>query len=257
MKTMPADAGSAARVLPLIDLTSLGDDDTAAKVERLCADAVTELGPVAAVCVWPRFVTTAAALLQGTAVGIAAVANFPDGSTDVSRAVADGAAIVAAGGTEVDVVYPWRALASGDQTSGPAVVSAVRTAVGSDVTLKVILETGELADEQLIRRAAADAMAAGADFLKTSTGKTEHSVTPETAQVLLDVIKNSDRPVGLKISGGVRTVVQATVYLDLVDAVMGPDWASQATFRFGASGLLTDVLGMAGTSSQSMGEDTY
>lgn len=257
MEKTAADADAAARVLPLIDLTSLGDDDTESKIEQLCTDAVTTVGPVAAVCVWPRFVATAAALLSDTPVGVAAVANFPDGSTSAERAVADARAIVAAGGTEVDVVYPWRALQSGDRTSGPALVAATRAALGPGTTLKVILETGELQDEQLIRLAAADAVAGGADFLKTSTGKTEHSATPEAARVLLDVIEASDRPVGLKVSGGVRTVAQAMVYLDLADTVMGGEWVTPSTFRFGASGLLADVLGNAGSAGPMPGDATY
>jgi deoxyribose-phosphate aldolase len=97
----PTSAELGARILPLIDLTSLGDDDTAAKIERLCADAVTEHGSVAAVCVWPRFVATSAQLLEGSGVGIAAVANFPEGGNDADLAAADARAIVAAGGTEV------------------------------------------------------------------------------------------------------------------------------------------------------------
>lgn len=232
----------AKRVLGLIDLTSLGDDDTEEMIAALCANAETSHGPVAAVCVWPRFVGKAAKLLSGTPIGIAAVANFPKGDPDPSGARNDAMEIVAAGGTEVDVVYPWRALVSGDELIGKELVEATRAVIGPNITLKVILETGELIDADLIRAAASGAISAGADFLKTSTGKTERSATLDAAATLLEVISSTDRQVGIKISGGVRTVEQAVAYLALADEVMGQDWVSSDTFRFGASGLLGDVL---------------
>ena len=237
---------AAERVLPLIDLTSLGDADTTEDIEALCAAAPTAFGPVAAVCVWPRFVAQAAERLAGTSIDVAAVANFPAGDPDPGPAVADAEAIVAAGGTEVDVVYPWRSLAGGDRDVGPALVAATRASIGPDVALKVILETGELVDPELIRIAANHSIEAGADFLKTSTGKTAHSATPEAATVLLEVLADAGRPVGLKISGGVRTTEQAAAYLALADRFMGPGWAEKATFRFGASSLLDDVLAALG-----------
>ncbi|MEM9651193.1 MAG: deoxyribose-phosphate aldolase [Actinomycetota bacterium] len=243
----------AARVLPLIDLTSLGDDDTDDRIVKLCNDATTDYGAVAAVCVWPRFVRLAVSVLDGAPVGIAAVANFPDGSVDPDRAVDDATSIVAAGGTEVDVVYPWRALAGGDETIGPELVAATRSAVGSDIALKVILETGELGEERLIRQAATHAIDAGADFLKTSTGKTAHAATPEAARFLLETVRDSGRPIGVKIAGGIRTVAVAADYLTLADEIMGPDWVGPGTFRFGASGLLGDVLGTAGAAGGSDG----
>ncbi|MEM7274467.1 MAG: deoxyribose-phosphate aldolase [Actinomycetota bacterium] len=235
----------AARTLPLIDLTSLGDDDDEAIVDRLLDQAITAHGPVAAVCVWPRFVARAVERLAGTEVGIAAVANFPEGDADPARAVDDAVAIVEAGGTEVDLVYPWRALASGNTEVGPSLLVAVRDAIGAEVHLKVILETGELGDEDLIRRAALDAVAAGADFCKTSTGKTATSATPEAAAILADVLADrvlDGRPVGLKVSGGIRTVEDAARYLELTERRWGPGRIDAGTFRFGASGLLGDVL---------------
>jgi len=235
----------AARVLPLLDLTSLGADDTPADIERLCARASTPAGPVASVCIWPRFVAQAVALLDGTGIPVCAVANFPDGDDDDARAVSDAAAIVAAGGVEVDVVVPWRGLAAGEGEPVRRLVAAVRSEIGPDLVLKAILETGELADERLIALAGGLALDGGADFLKTSTGKTEHSATPEAARVLLSVLSEragADGPAGLKVSGGVGTTEQAAVYLALADEVLGADRISPATLRFGASRLLGALL---------------
>ena len=121
-------------------------------------------------------------------------------------------------------------------------MAATRAAIGPDVVLKVIVESGELAEPELIRTAAREALAGGADFLKTSTGKTAHSATPQAARILLQAVADNDRPAGVKISGGVKTVSQAGEYLDLADEICGADWAGPKTFRFGASSLLQDVL---------------
>lgn len=240
----------AERVLPLLDLTSLGADDTPADIDRLCAAATTPVGSVASVCVWPRFVAQAVERLDGTGLPVAAVANFPEGDDDDARAIADAAAIVAAGGSEVDVVVPWRRLLAGDAAPVTRLVAAVRSEIGSEIVLKAILETGELGDDQPIRDAGIAALDGGADFLKTSTGKTEHSATPEAARVLLSVLTagtpdaDRRRPVGLKVSGGVGTAEQAAVYLELADAAFGPDGVGPATLRFGASRLLGDLVAL-------------
>ena len=242
----------AAQVLPLLDLTSLGQDDRPADIDRLCAAAQSPAGPVAAVCVWPRFVAQAVDALAGTGIPVAAVANFPEGDDDDDRARADATAIVAAGGTEVDVVVPWRLLADGGGAAADAavtrLVAATRSEIGDDVALKAILETGELADAGLIGRAGLAALEGGADFLKTSTGKTAHSATPEAAQVLIGVLNHFADPGGpdggvlrgLKVSGGVGTVAQAAVYLAMAEecyGTVGPD-----QLRFGASRLLDALL---------------
>lgn len=249
----------AARVLPLLDLTSLGVNDQPADIDRLCVDAKTPVGPVAAVCVWPRFVAQAVDRLSGTGIPVAAVANFPEGDDDDDRAKADAAAIVEAGGTEVDVVVPWRLLADGGGAEADAavarLVAATRAEIGDGVALKAILETGELVDAGLIERAGRAALAGGADFLKTSTGKTAHSATPEAAGILLTVVTEASaepgsrvRPIGLKVSGGVGTVEQAAGYLALADDALGPDQVGPDTLRFGASrllGALLDILAAA------------
>ncbi len=233
-----AQAQATARIaLACLDLTSLNDTDTPADIEKLCAKAQGPHGPTAAVCVWPRFAALARSLLP-PGIAVAAVANFPDGSIDVQRAVRDTGQIVQSGAQEVDVVMPYR-----DLPAAPTLLAAVRRACGS-LRLKVILETGELQDPALIQRACRIALDAGADFLKTSTGKTARSATPEAAVLLLEAIAADpgarDR-VGFKPAGGVRTVADAAVYIALTRAHLGPTAVTPARFRIGASGLLSDI----------------
>jgi deoxyribose-phosphate aldolase len=233
--------------LACLDLTSLNDGDTEADVERLCQRAQGPHGHVAAVCVWPRFAALARARLPAS-IAVAAVANFPGGDADTEHAVRDAAAIVQAGAQEVDVVLPWRALQAGDECACSQLLSAVRRAC-TGLKLKVILESGALQDPRLVRRAAEIALAAGADFLKTSTGKTAVSATAEAANVMLGVIAADPAArtrVGFKASGGIRTVADAAVYVGLVATLLGSDAVHPTRFRIGASALLNDIEAVLG-----------
>ena len=238
---MTTDIKAAARTaLACLDLTSLNDADTAADVEALCQRAQTSHGPVAAVCVWPRFVAQARAALPAS-IKVAAVANFPDGSLDVQRALADVAEIAQAGGDEVDLVLPYRALIAGQSSDVAEFLSEVRFA-SRPLTLKVIIESGELATPERIAQATRLALAAGADFIKTSTGKTQTGATPAAAAVMLKEIKASGLPAaGFKASGGVRSVADAAGYIAQTEAALGADALNPQRLRFGASGLLTDI----------------
>jgi deoxyribose-phosphate aldolase len=235
------DLKAAARTaLACLDLTSLNDRDTAADIAALCRRAQTPHGNVAAVCVWPRFVAQARAVLPAD-IKVAAVANFPDGALDTQRALADIAEIALAGGDEVDVVLPYRTLLADQSTEVAEFLSEVRFA-SRPLTLKVIIESGELAAPERIAQATRLALAAGADFVKTSTGKTSTGATPEAAVVMLKEIKASGLPAaGFKASGGVRTVVDAAGYIAQTEAVLGADALNPQRLRFGASGLLTDI----------------
>ncbi len=243
---------TARTALACLDLTSLNDNDTAADIEKLCARAQGVHGHTAAVCVWPRFAKLARSLLPDS-VAVAAVANFPDGSSDIERAVRDTRAIVDAGAQEVDVVFPWR-----DFAAAPTLLTAVRQA-STGLRLKVILETGELHDEGRIGHACRIALDAGADFLKTSTGKTPTSATPEAARVLLGAIATDAAAcshVGFKPSGGIRTVADAALYIGLTRDALGAGAVTPQRFRLGASGLLNDieaVLGGAGRPAAATG----
>lgn len=232
----------AARALPLLDLTDLADDATEAAARALCARAVTVHGAVAAVCLWPRFVALAAAALAGSPVRIATVVNFPAGGEDTRAVEAETAAALADGADEIDLVMPWRAFLALRPGFAETQILRVKRLCAGRAALKVILETGEIADPAKIRAAAELADGAGADFLKTSTGKVAVNATPEAARILLEVAKASGRPIGVKVAGGIRTVADAAEYLAIADAVMGPGRASPATFRFGASGLLDALL---------------
>lgn len=232
---------AARQALACLDLTSLNEADSAADIATLCARAQTTYGPVAAVCVWPRFVAQARAALP-PGIKVAAVADFPDGALDLPRALADIASIAQAGGDEVDVVLPYKALMAGQRSEVAEFLAEVRHA-SRPLTLKVILESGELATPELIREASRLALAAGADFIKTSTGKSPVSATPEAAAAMLQEIQASGLAhAGFKASGGIRSVAEARVYLDLAARTLGEAALQPQRLRFGASGLLNDIL---------------
>lgn len=238
-RSAPVDAALAARALPLLDLTSLNETDSEADIARLCRRATTY--GTAAVCIWPRFVPLAKSLLRGSGVRLATVANFPHGSDDIARAAQECAAAAADGADEVDVVAPIQAILDGDVGLVTELVHACRTKAPERM-LKVILETGRLDEPARIAAAARAAIMAGADMLKTSTGKSGVGATLEAAAVLLAVIEEAEGRVGLKIAGGIRTTQQAAQYLYLVDHFMGSGWVRPETLRFGASTLLDDLL---------------
>jgi deoxyribose-phosphate aldolase len=234
-------SGTAKRALACLDLTSLNDGDDEAAIAKLCARAVTKHGPVAAVCLWPKFVAQAKAALAGTGVKIATVVNFPTGLEPAADVVAMTKTALADGADEIDLVFPYKRWLRGEKVPAVTVVARVREACGN-ATLKVIVESGAFPALDKLDRACGEIVEAGADFLKTSTGKIETGATPDAARVLLEVsARNPYRDVGVKISGGVRTLADAATYLAFADELRGPDWAAPATFRFGASGLL-DVL---------------
>lgn len=239
--TTPDDVASARRVLALIDLTDLDDHCTPEAIDALCDRANGPFGHTAAVCVWPRFVRRAAERLAGTPVLVATVVNFPAGATDIDVTVGETVQALADGADEIDLVVPYCAFLAGDVPSAEAMVRSVRAAAGPPARLKVILETGGYPDQDSVRRATRLAIDQGADFVKTSTGKTTASASPEAVRTMLTEIRDSGRPVGIKPSGGIRTLADALTYLSLADDIMGGRWASPDTFRFGASGLLDAV----------------
>lgn len=237
------DRTAAARALSVLDLTNLREDCDEGQILALCAKARTPHGLVAAVCIWPRFVRQARGLLgEASAIRIATVVNFPSGDGGIEEAVTEARRAIADGADEIDLVMPYRALLRGDDGAVTAMVKAVRAAVPQPARLKTILETGEIGDPAMIRKASELAIVAGADFIKTSTGKTPANATEEAAAIMLDAIRASGRPVGLKPSGGIGSVPVAARYMALADAKMGEGWAVADRFRFGASGLLDDIL---------------
>ncbi|WP_340614463.1 deoxyribose-phosphate aldolase [Xenorhabdus thailandensis] len=247
---------TAQRALGLIDLTTLNDDDTDEKVIALCRQANSPAGHTAALCIYPRFIPVARKILreQGTPdIRIATVTNFPHGNDDIDIALAETRAAIAYGADEVDVVFPYRTLIAGNEQIGFDLVTACKTVCAeSGVWLKVIIETGELKEAALIRKVSEISIKAGADFIKTSTGKVPVNATLESAEIMLSVIRDmgvGDR-VGFKPAGGVRTTQEAAEYLALAERIMGDKWVDSRHFRFGASSLLGSLLTTLGHQNQ-------
>jgi deoxyribose-phosphate aldolase len=238
---------TAAVALSLLDLTNLKDDCTEAQIETLCARAQTPYGNTAAICIWPRFVAHARNVLGGGhPVRIATVVNFPSGEMEVADVAAETREAIADGADEIDLVIPYRKFIAGNSKPVSDMVAAVRAECKGMVLLKVILETGEIKDTALIRRASELAIDAGADFIKTSTGKVSVNATLEAADIMLRAIRHSGRKVGFKPAGGIGSVADAALYLSLAETIMAPDWPMASTFRFGASGILDDILAVLG-----------
>ena len=250
---------TAKEAISLMDLTTLNDDDTDAIVIDLCHQAHTPVGDTAAVCIYPRFIPIARKTLrqQGTErIRIATVTNFPHGNDDIEIAAAETRAAIAYGADEVDVVFPYRALLSGDDQVGYDLVKACKKACG-DILLKVIIESGELKDPALIRRASEIAIDAGADFIKTSTGKVPVNATLDAAEVMLNVIKEKNPDIGFKAAGGVKDAVTAKAYLDLARKILGKEWVDAEHFRFGASSLLGNLLAELGLGEKADNKGGY
>lgn len=245
------ERGDLLDVLRVVDLTSLDPADGPGVAERLAARAVRpdpgcdDLPHVAAVCLLPALVPLARRLLAGTPVLVATVAgSFPDGRATPAAKAAEAAAAVAAGAQEVDLACDWRAVVAGDDGAVEREVAAVRAAIGA-TPLKAILETGALGEPALVRAAAEAALAGGADWLKTSTGKVEVGATDEAVRELLGLAaaheRAAARPVGVKASGGIRTAAHGRRLLGVARERGGPP-PGPDRFRVGASSLVDDVV---------------
>jgi deoxyribose-phosphate aldolase len=235
-----------------IDLTTLEGADTPGKVAALCSKAMRpdpvdpSIPSVAAVCVYPNLVPVAVERLRGSGVKVASVATaFPSGQAPLDVKLAEVRDVVEMGADEVDMVIDRGAFLSGRYAKVYDEIVRVKEASG-DAHLKVILETGELGTYDNVRRASLLAMAAGADFIKTSTGKLPSAATLPVALVMLeairDVYEETGRMVGMKPAGGIRNAKQAVQHLVLVHETLGPDWLTPDLYRLGASSLLNDVL---------------
>jgi deoxyribose-phosphate aldolase len=254
---------TARHAISMMDLTTLNDDDTEAKVVALCHQAKSPAGNTAAVCIYKQFIPIAKKTLaeQNTPdIKIATVTNFPHGNDDVEAALAETEQAVALGADEVDVVFPYRALIAGNETVGAQLVSRCKQACGDKAALKVIIETGELKTEALITKASHIAIEAGADFIKTSTGKVPVNATLESCRIMLNAIKASGKPVKFKPAGGVRTAEDAQAFIALASDIMGAEWVTKQNFRFGASSLLGNLLttlGLGAVQTDSTNKASY
>lgn len=236
----------AAQAVSLLDLTSLNDNDSEQDIRQLCEqasfiDSQDEPHQVAALCIYPRFIPFARAVLDELGfhqVRLATVSNFPHGRADIDVAVKETRACIAYGADEVDVVFPYRAFMAGDAKTAFNLVAACKAECAAKAQLKVILETGELSDPESIARASDLAIQAGADFIKTSTGKVAINATPESARVMLERIAEQPRAVGFKPAGGIKNLDDVSTYFQLVRDIVGASRLTPAYFRFGASSLL-------------------
>ena len=239
------------KVLSLMDLTRLEANDSAESIQMLCQqmvgchDLAHAVYP-AAVCVYPehiRIVKKALASFSLPSVNIATVVNFPSGNEPVEDTILAVQSAISLGANEIDVVFPWEAYLGKNESAAAYMVKECKHVSKDKVLLKVILETGELKSSDLIYGASRLAIESGADFIKTSTGKVKVNATLQAASSMLKAIKDSGSlTCGFKASGGIRTVEEANRYLMLTDSLMGSQWISAKTFRFGASGLLNDVF---------------
>ncbi len=232
-------------MLRCLDLTSLADDDTDERIRALCVRAMEPgqgLPHLAAVCVAPRFAALARELVGGSGVRLAvATGAFPTGALSAEGRVAEIRAAVDAGADEIDTVLDHAALVEGGEEAVLEQLIASREACPGR-TMKVILETGALPDVGSIRQAAMVAVEAGADFVKSSTGQAAPGVTPEACRAMCEAIRDLGRPVGVKVSGGVRTAKQALDHLAIVEEVLGSAWLTPARLRIGASSLLDALV---------------
>jgi deoxyribose-phosphate aldolase len=238
--------------ISMLDLTTLEGKDSEGKVRQLCRKAIRPLPGdpsvphVAAVCVYPNLVPAAKAALAGSGVKVASVATgFPAGLTPLPIKLEETRRAVAMGADEIDMVIDRGAFLSGDHAAVFEEIASVKVACGP-AHLKVILETGELETYDNVRRASHLAMSAGADFIKTSTGKVAPAATPAVVLVMLEAIRDhyfeTGRRVGMKPAGGVRTTKQALHLLVLVKETLGDAWLTPDLFRIGASTVTNDLL---------------
>ncbi|GII03063.1 deoxyribose-phosphate aldolase [Planobispora takensis] len=247
-----AKAAAIDLAIRMVDLTTLEGADTPGKVRAMCAKAVhpdpgdPSVPKVAAVCVYPDLVAQAVESLGDSGVKVASVATaFPSGRSSLDVKVADTALAVAAGAAEIDMVIDRGAFLAGDYLKVFEEITAIKAACG-EAHLKVILETGELATYDNVRRASWLAMMAGGDFIKTSTGKVQPAATPSVTLIMLEAVRDflaaTGRKVGVKPAGGIRTTKDAIKMLVLVNETAGEDWLHPDWFRLGASTLLNDLL---------------
>ncbi len=238
--------------LSMIDLTTLEGKDTKGKVQQLCYkamhphDTLQNIPTVAAICVYPSHVSTAKRALKGSDINVASVATaFPSGQSNLDVKLDDTKFAVDQGADEIDMVISRGQFLAGDYQFVFDEITAIKEACGK-AHLKVILETGELDTLDNVRKASEIAMYAGADFIKTSTGKIQPAATMQVTYVMLDAIKDfylkTGKMIGMKPAGGISNSKLALHYLVMLNEVLGEKWMNKEYFRFGASSLANDVL---------------
>ncbi len=237
-------------ILQMIDLTTLEGADTQGVIKALCHKAMHPhqrgYPSVAAVCVYPNLIADAKAYLNGSTVHVASVATgFPSGQVPMSAKIQDTEAALRAGADEIDMVISRGEFLKGNLEFVSDEIKAIKKICG-DVHLKVILETGEIGSLEMIRQASFLAMTAGADFIKTSTGKISSAANFLSVMVMIEAIRDyhlaTGKKIGFKPAGGIKRAKQAIQYLVMVNEILGSEWLTPELLRFGASSLMNDVL---------------
>ena len=241
---MNNDTKEAKLVLSLMDLTSLKDNETQEDIEKLCRSSVSSLGHVAAICIYSQWVdfVVEQMKLKNEEIRIATVVNFPHAQDTLSTVLYDVDKAIHLGVNEIDMVLPYHQVIEKNYSVAEDMIYRVKKLCGSDVLLKVIIESGELKTIPCIEDATKITIFSGGDFVKTSTGKVPINATLESANTILKVISQENPKVGFKASGGISTLEQAKQYLALAKEYLGLDYLSPKTLRFGASSLLNDIL---------------
>lgn len=229
------------KIVSLMDLTQLGDNDTNEDIMNLCSKAKNSLGEVAAICVFKEFIPVVKKQL-GQDFKVATVVNFPNGDSSLAEVVSEAKEALELGADEIDVVIDYNQyIKTGESSNSCEIINSVKELCG-DKVLKVIIESGELNSNHLIEKASVDVIANGANFIKTSTGKTPIGATLGAAKIMLETISNNDAGVGFKASGGIRNYDQAIAYINLADTIINDNYVNASKFRFGVSGLLDNLL---------------
>lgn len=226
-------------IIRCIDLTRLNENDNESSIQQLCEKAHTPFGNVAAVCVYPEWITTVKKHHATSNIPVATVINFPNGDDNlacVSDAIKH---CIQLGADELDIVFPYKRFLSGDESFANHFLATCRNKA-PDHRIKIILETGAFSDKKKLTEAAELCIQHKINFLKTSTGKIDIGATPQAVELLANVIKQSKTQTGIKISGGVRTTKNAVDYCTLVSSILGEKWIHPNTFRIGASQLLDE-----------------
>ncbi|MBP5398999.1 MAG: deoxyribose-phosphate aldolase [Alphaproteobacteria bacterium] len=231
----------AKKLISNLDLTSLNLSDSKEDIISLCEKAKTPFGNVCAVCVYPQFIPLAKNLLKNTNIAVATVINFPQGSSDIISIREQFINSINYGADEIDAVFPYRDFLENNIDICRTFLETL-TQNKADKKIKIILESGAFKHQELLMQACLLCLKYDIDFLKTSTGKTEVSATPEAAKTIIDSIKSASKNVGIKISGGIKTFEQSEQYYNIIQNAMGENWITPQHFRIGASSLLNNLI---------------
>lgn len=241
---MMTEYAMAQQALAVMDLTSLNDDDSTEQITALIKSIDKRYVPPAAICVFPQFIAHSKKKLLDRNlqhVKVATVTNFPEGEQAIESVLRATEHALNEGADEIDLVLPYKQLLAGDPDTPWQYVYSSKELCRNKAVLKVIIESGQLQSPHLIEQATEIAVLAGADFVKTSTGKVPINATLDATKVILETIKKTKKEAGFKAAGGVKTVAVAQQYISLAEEIMGPAWVCSQHFRLGASSLLEDV----------------